>query len=186
LPPVPLDAAPGYILARSLEVNGRPVAFAFAGNPAEADGASVFLNSARLRSSLNYALIQTGQAYPLFYETLFVDLRTELAMAAQQARASGSGLWPQDASQSGVAVTQATDLEVSGVMFPKLFRRVAEYLGLGIGGMDGFLDWLAATLEQVIDLTTTNATHFDTFVSVQGDTVQLTMQPDQLVFISAK
>ena len=43
-PPVPHDAAPGYILSRSLEVNGRPVAFAYSGDAPEADGSMIFLD----------------------------------------------------------------------------------------------------------------------------------------------
>ena len=43
-PPAPVDAAPGYIISRALEVNGRPVSFAFAGQPSVADGTEVFLS----------------------------------------------------------------------------------------------------------------------------------------------
>ena len=185
-PPVPHDAAPGYILSRSLEVNGRPVAFAYGGDAPEADGSMVFLDDNRLRQSLNFALVESGNAYPLFYDTLFVSLRNELAAAAEQARLLGRGLWPNDASQSGLAVQQALDLEQNGVIFPKLFRRLSEFLSEGIGGTNEFLGWLAATLEQVLDLTTTNVTHFDNLVAVDGTIVKLLLPPERLVFISAK
>ena len=185
-PPVPHDATRGYILSRSLEVNGRPVSFVFAGETDDADGAEVFLDTEHLKTSLNYALLQSGNAYPLFYETLFADLRAELTTVAQQARNEGKGLWPQDVSQTGVTVSGPADLEEKAVIFPKLFRRLSEYLGLGIGGLDGFLAWVASTLEQVTDLTTMNTTHFDNLITVQDNVVRLTKQPDQLVFISAK
>lgn len=185
-PPVPHDAAPGYILSRSLEVNGRPVAFAFAGAAQEPDGADVFLDANRLQNSLNFALVASGNAYPLFYDTLFVSLRAVLAAAAVQARAAGRGLWPQDLSNTGLNVQTADDLEQNGVIFPKLFRRLSEFLSEGIGGLNEFLSWLEATIEQVLDLTTTNITHFDDLVTVAGNTVSLNHLPEQLVFISAK
>jgi endonuclease YncB( thermonuclease family) len=185
-PPVPHDAAPGYILSRSLEVNGRPVAFAFAGDAPEDDGDDVFLDANRLRNSLNFALVASGNAYPLFYDTLFVSLRTVLATAATQARTAGSGLWPHDLTSAGLNVQNASDLEQNGVIFPKLFRRLSEFLSQGLGGLDDFLSWLEATIEQVLDLTTTNITHFDDLVTVAANTVSLTLPPEQLVFISAK
>jgi endonuclease YncB( thermonuclease family) len=45
------DGTSGYILARSVERNGRPVAFVFAGNSSKPDGASVFLDQTLLRES---------------------------------------------------------------------------------------------------------------------------------------
>jgi endonuclease YncB( thermonuclease family) len=185
-PPVRHDGAPGYILSRSLEVHGRPVSFAFAGPSPATDGADVFLTVDWLKRSLNYKLIQSGNAYPLFYETLFVDLRNALAAAARQARAGKRGLWGQDRSQTGVAASSQGDLEREAVIFPKLFRRLSEYFAQPNGGLDGFLPWLEATREQVQDLTTTNFTHFENVVSVQDNMVHLTRLPEQLVFISAK
>jgi endonuclease YncB( thermonuclease family) len=185
-PPVAHDAAPGYILSRSLEVNGRPVAFAFGGAPPDVDGASVFLDVPLVRQSLNHALLSAGHAYPLFYDTLFVDLRREFAAAIGAARAAGLGLWPQDVSQTGLAVTGPDDLEANGVLFPKLFRRLSEYFGEGLGGLENFPTWLTATLEQVIDLSSTNVTHFDNLVDLQDSTVRLTVLPEDVVFISAK
>lgn len=185
-PPVDRDAAPGFILSRSLEVYGRPVAFAFAGQAPHDDGEDVFLDPPLLRQSLNYALVEAGHAYPLFYETLFHDLRDEFAAAASDARAAGRGLWAEDVTHDGVAVAVAEDLEEDGVIFPKLFRRLSEYLAEGLGGMDAFPDWLATDQEQVIDLDVMNSTHFDNLIEVVGSTVRMTRPPDRLVFISAK
>ena len=67
---------------------GRPVAFAFAGTPPEADGSSVFLTAARMKDSLNYKSVLEGLAYPTYYKGLFSDLRNELTQAAITARAA--------------------------------------------------------------------------------------------------
>ena len=81
-PPLQRDAATGYILSRALEAHGRPVAFAFVGEPTAADGSEVRLEVPLLRRSLNYRSLANGHAYPLFYDTLFANLRNALTTAA--------------------------------------------------------------------------------------------------------
>jgi endonuclease YncB( thermonuclease family) len=185
LPPVPTDAVPGYILSRSLETYGRPVAFAFAGNPPEDVGAQIWLQEPLLRKSVNYVSVAGGHAYPLFYDTLFADLRAVLAAAANSARTSTTGLWNQDRTQSGLDVATQDDLERDGVVFPKLFRRLTSYLEEPHTGLNAFLSWLADTQEKILDLRTTNVTHFDTIVHVEGNKVSLKREPEEIVFISA-
>jgi hypothetical protein len=186
-PPVLKDATEGFILSRSLEINGRPIAFAFTSSPPDPDGAEVFLRTSLLKRSLNYRSLAAGQAYPLFYDTLFADLRGVFTLAAATARQVGSGLWAQDRSQTGLAVISQAELEEQGVVFPKLFRRLSEFLAQQqAGGLGGFLPWLAASEEQVFDLTEGNFTHFDNVVAVEGDQVRLLRRPEELVFVSAK
>jgi endonuclease YncB( thermonuclease family) len=186
-PPVLKDATSGFILSRALEINGRPIAFAFTSAPPDPDGAAVFLRASLLKRSLNYRSLAAGQAYPLFYDTLFADLRGVLTQAAATARQAGSGLWPQDRSQTGLAVTSQAELEQQGVVLPKLFRRLSEFLAQQQpGGLAGFLPWLAASEEQVLDLTEGNFTHFDNVMALESDQVRLLRLPEQLVFVSAK
>jgi endonuclease YncB( thermonuclease family) len=186
-PPVLKDATAGFILSRALEINGRPIAFAFTSTPPAADGTEVFLGSSLLRRSLNYRSLAVGQAYPLYYDTLFADLRGVLTQAAATARQAGSGLWAQDRSQTGLAVTSQAELEQQGVVFPKLFRRLSEFFAQQQpGGLGGFLPWLAASEEQVLDLTEGNFTHFDNVVGVEDGQVRLLRLPEELVFVSAK
>ncbi len=185
-PPVPHDGTRGYILSRSLEVHGRPVAFVFAGNNPAADGSAMKLSVPLLKQSLNYQLVLNGQVYPLFYDTLFAELRDALAVAARQARKAGRGFWTQDKSQSGLKVKTQSDLETSGVIFPKLFRRLIDFLGETDGKIDKFPTWLKAKNEQVLDLDEKNFTHFDNMVSVKGGKVRLTQLPERIVFVSQK
>ena len=86
------DSAPGHILARSVEKNGRPVAFVFAGDPPVDDGSDVFFDTALLGRSYNHFALATGLAYATYYTGLFHDLREFLTTAADQARQAGSGL----------------------------------------------------------------------------------------------
>jgi len=185
-PPTIHDGARGHILSRSLEVHGRPVAFVFVGDPAAPDGTEVKLDVALLRKSLNYEMLRSGQSYPLFYDTLFADLRAEFAHVSLQAKQANLGLWGSDLSQVGVQATSIPQLESDAVIFPKLFRRLTEFFGSGNKQLSKFKGFLAATDERVLDLDTTNNTHFDTFVDVSNGQVKLNKTPDRLVFVSAK
>ncbi len=185
-PPARRDGAKGFILSRALDVHGRPVSFVFSGRPPAKDGTEIPLDVKLLRRSANYASLRAGNAYPLFYDTLFADLREALAAAAVYARGRKLGLWQQDGSTRGVAAGDPAALEKGGVTFPKLFRRLIEYFGQGGTGLDGFLPWLEASEEPVLDLTKDNVTHFDDVVRVRGSKVRLVRKPEELVFISAK
>jgi hypothetical protein len=174
-PPVERDAAPGFILSRSLEANGRPVAFAFEGAPPQPDGSEMFLDVALLEQSINFRSVAAGHAQPLFYDTLFVDLREALAAAAVAAREQELALWQADRSDDGLSVIDQADLEQDGVVFPKLFRRLTEFLTQQHGqGLAGFLSWVADKREQLLDLTVNNFTHFDNVLAVDGEEIRLT------------
>lgn len=191
-PPVERDAAPGWIIARALEVNGRPVSWAFAGPCPFADGAEVFLQPDLLKTSLNYQLLRAGQAYPLFYDTLFVDLRKTMQTATRRARTAGRGLWAQDKTNAGLVVATQTDLEQNGVVFPKLFRRLSAFLAdtapaAAAPTLADFPAWLARSEERLLDLPTVNFTGFDNVVAVGEDgALRMTRRPEEIVFISAK
>ena len=72
------------------------------------------------------------------------------------------------------------------MIFPKLFRRLTEFLTEPGSITGGFVDWLATKKEQVLDLAENNFTHFDNLVELTNAQVRLTRQPEQMVFISAK
>jgi endonuclease YncB( thermonuclease family) len=185
-PPVAHDGTRGYILSRALEAHGRPVAFAFAGEPTGADGGKATLKAALLKQSLNYKSLASGNSYPLFYDTLFASLRATFTQAAQSARAAMKGLWKDDRSTKGLAVASESDLEQRGVIFPKVFRRLTSYFDGGGSGLTNFLPWLAKTKEQVLELTTGNFTHLDNVLVVKSGKIRLTLQPEELVIVSAK
>jgi hypothetical protein len=186
-PPVPHDGTRGYILSRALEAHGRPVAFAFAGDPQANDGDRVTLRAPLLRKSLNFKSLASGNAYPLFYDTLFASLRNTFAAAASAARTAKTGLWRDDRSTRGLRVTDEAGLEQTGVIFPKVFRRLTSYFDADANNkLDGFLPWLEQTKEPVLDLTTGNFTHLDNVLSVKSGKLRMTVKPEELVIISAK
>lgn len=187
-PPVPVDGVSGAILSRALDVHGRPVSFLFVGKPPARDGKAVVLDKTLLRASLNHRMLSKGEAYPLFYDTLFKDLRDEFAHASVEARKAKKGLWPKDLSKSGAKAAAQADLEARGVIFPKLFRRLTDYFAQGNTGLAGFVDWLrshAGDNDQVME-PSGNFTHLDNVVLVKTGKVSLKYRPEELVFVSQK
>ena len=85
------------------------------------------LDVARLKQRVNYALMAEGLVYPTYYKGL--------TQAAQAARSAGVGLWQQDKTNMGVDVPALNAFSEEGIILPKLFRRIAEYLEVG-GGID--------------------------------------------------
>ena len=190
-PPVPNDGALGFILSRSLDVHGRPVSFLFSGTPPAADGAPVTISASLLKKSLNYKAVLNGFAYPLFYDTLFSDLRDILRAATAEARSTKRGLWKQDLSQTGVSVKNQDQLQTRGVIFPKLFRRLSTYFANGHVGLGAFLSTAELKQEQVQILDPaaaafTNFTHVDNILDVKNNTIKLKYKPEFLIFVSKK
>jgi hypothetical protein len=64
--------------------------------------------------------------------------------------------------------------------------RLTEYLRRQGGELSEFLSWLELTREQVLELPTTNFTHFEDVLDVQANTIRLRPRPEELVFVSAK
>jgi len=173
------DDTPGYIISREVEKNRRPVAFAFPGVPPESDGATVFLDAARVQQSANAEMLRSGLAYPTYYEGLFPDLRTVLSALVTAARQGNMGLWPQDKTNVGFVVTGLQSITQDHVILPKLFRRLVTYLEGG-GSLINFRQSIAT--EQILIISTAHATHFDTVVDVTGNTVKMTEIPENLMF----
>ena len=178
--------AGGYILSRSLEFNGRPVSFVFLGtNPPKPDGQQVFLNETLLRKSLNHQLMLLGHAYPLFYDTLFADLRVELTAAARRRARPALGVWASDPTALA-PVNDLDDIETKFTIYPKLFRRLSDYFRDGNIGLDDLPDWMVQQGEndEVWILPEMNRTHFDNVIDIQPGGIALKHQPKDLVFVS--
>lgn len=181
----------GYILSRFADKYGRAVAMAFPGaRPGGAtDGATVFLDTDELQRSVNWQLIVDGWAYPTFYSQLYVDLRRALADAAVAARAAQAHVWAVDATLSGFTLTSRQQLSDTVVILPKLFRRIAEYLSLDQPdqvNLDGFSTFLQQRADPLFTVPEGKATHLDTLVEVSGQTIKMSIPPEQIVFLEGE
>ena len=159
------------------------MSFLYAGDPPEPDGSDVILEAGRLRESFNHAALVEGLAYPTYYRGLFSDLREALTDAAAQARATGRGVFGVDDTNRGFSAERLSSITREHVILPKLFRKLSEYM-VNFDTAVGFKRTLEQSREPLLDLRTSNFTHFDTFVE-QGqdsDEIRLTRLPEELVF----
>ncbi|MCY7368879.1 MAG: hypothetical protein LH474_12090 [Chamaesiphon sp.] len=178
------DGTPGYILTRQKDINGRPVSFVFAGTPSEQDGSNIFLDSNRLKKSLNHQTLAAGNAYPTYYQGLFAELRQTLTAAATKARTKQLGLYQQDKTNSGFVLDRLAVIIDEQPILPKLFRRLSEFIaGEDPPNLAGFLTWLATRdPKPVMIISTQNFTHFDNLIEVKGQQVRLLELPENLIF----
>lgn len=175
------DGTRGYIIARAVERNHRPISFVFSGEAPENDGDYIEFYADRLAESLNYKSVEAGMAYPTYYQGLFPDLRLALTQAAGNARTANRGVWAEDKTTSGFDVPNLAAVVNDHVILPKLFRRLAEFLEGG-GSVTDFKDYLARLREPMTIVSTTHFTHFDTVIEVNGNNVRMTEPPENLVF----
>lgn len=176
------DGVPGYIISRTAEKNGRPVAFAFVGGPPKPDGNSVFLDSQLVEKSINAEMLKSGFAYPTYYKGLFSDLRNALTKIAKEARVNNLGVWKEDVTNTGFTINNFSDLTNDFVILPKLFRRLVDYLEGG-NDVSGFRSFLASNPEEILVISNSHLTHFDSVIRANGNTVHMTEQPENLMFM---
>ena len=176
------DETVGYILARSTESNRRPVAFVFAGETEERDGAEINLDESILKESYNYRLLTSGLAYPMYYNGLFSDLRLPLTSAVTFARSEGKGLWPYDRTTKGFSVSSLKAITEEVAILPKLFRRIVDYMGEG-GKIDGFKEHLQKGCEPLVRIQQVHFTRLDAIVDMRGEKVRLAEAPENLIFM---
>jgi hypothetical protein len=170
----------GFILSRMTDdLSGRPISFVFSGAINKPDGSMVRLDPAMLRRSANYKQMNDGFAYPLYYNTLFADLRIEFNRALRRAKLGGRGYWPTDRTLQGVAIQGTTQLGTIPPIWPKLWRRLQDHLRGG-GNLADFVDFLAAKNERIDILSIMEERGFQDVVRVQAGKVKLTEAPEDI------
>jgi endonuclease YncB( thermonuclease family) len=177
----PSDPSRGYILTREGDQKaGRPVCFVFVGETDKADGSAVVLQPEQVKSSVNYRLLELGMAFPLFYETLFKELRDELVVALRSAREANRGHINLDQSMKGVTYEGQDGLSSIPPIFPKLFRRLDDWNG---PTLQGFVEWLEQNDdERVHTLSDDRFIGFQDAIEVNGNSLRLLYAPEDMVF----
>ncbi len=182
------NSAPGYICSNQLGPNGRPIAFVFAGETTQADGASVFLGPDEIMESINIKQLKRGHAYPLFYDTLFDDLRERCIEVMLEAKREELGVWEADATNSGAEWTG--DVDTLAPIFPKLWRRIDKFVNDDTffdpdKPMHNLTEWIdQSSDERIVIPSQAIFTGFDNVIETTDTTVKMTVEPHDLVVIS--
>ncbi|MBL7727433.1 MAG: hypothetical protein JNM68_07110 [Dinghuibacter sp.] len=174
----------GYVLARMTDPNGRPLAYVFAGSTARTDGSDVFLDAATLGTSVNYKQMLAGFAYPMYYNTLFAVLREKFNQALNMAKQHNRGYWSVDKTLLGVSVTDKSSLATINPVWPKIWRRLEEFLE-DQNSLDTFSDWLQQKNERVILIKQADEIGLADIIKVQGKKVKMLQPPENLMVVTA-
>jgi endonuclease YncB( thermonuclease family) len=174
----------GYILTRMTDDEaGRPIALAFSGTTRKNDGATVFADGQLVRESINIRQALAGFAYPLYYNTLFAELRNEFDEAIRMAKSDKVGYWPVDRTTQGATVKNHGDLATIAPIWPKLWRRLDEYLRKN-KSLSGFVQFLSESNERIDVLNVMEQRGFQDLVEVRNSTVRLIEPPENLRIVA--
>ena len=185
----PSDEKEGYILASHIGTNGRPISFVFSGTTHKEDGSRIFLDPETMKDSINYKLLKMGLVYPLFYNSLFADLRQALASTTASARQSGLGFWTKDKTKEGVTWRGARSLEKLPPIFPKLWRRLENYTQVRdfkdrSTTLENFQEYMKMRRDRIFIVSESRFTDLDRIVEIDKDRVSLPYLPEDLIFQS--
>ncbi|EPE26215.1 nuclease [Glarea lozoyensis ATCC 20868] len=181
------DSLPGFVLSNGIDANGRLIGFVYSGNdgPGE-DGATVTVDNKLIDKSVNTKLLSDGLAFPAFYGTLPSKLRDHLVTKSKAARTAGKGILPR-ATGLPKRPAEVTDLEslTISVIWPKLSRRLVVFLKETGPGLEGFEAWLREDGvdrdDKMFRLDTKENVRFHDILTIKGDTIALTVQPEVIV-----
>ncbi|MEO7340579.1 MAG: hypothetical protein ABI073_06855 [Luteolibacter sp.] len=178
----------GYILANGLDSNGRVLAFVYAGESDTPNGTAVYLELDWMLESLNTALIRSSLVYATFYTSLPADLLGPLRGVAATARLSETKIWAAESLNTRVDLEVSTTSALEGlVIWPKLFRRLVDYLAGGNVGLAGFDDWLrvdSVHRDDRVLLPDGELGNIHDLISITpGNKIRLIFNPEDVVFL---
>jgi len=181
------NGLPGYILSSHTDKNGRPVCFVFTGDLTDADGSEIMLEAEALEKSINYQLLVEGMVYPLFYETLYKELRDKMVEAVEVARQEDIGVWKKDLSNKGLIVKPPVNLAKLEPIFPKLWRRLETFYRRSSNKtktVEQFLESLAQGDDRLFTIPDQRWIKFSTALEVSEDKLKLKYKPEEMIFRS--
>jgi hypothetical protein len=180
----------GYVLIRGLDEQGRLVGYAFRGRRPESpqDLSENEVDLDEIRNSVNWVLLRQGLAYCSFHSRMEPELRAELAEAVRYARERDRGVWPRDVTGDGLQLGTPEELRIGTVVYPRLFRRLADYVereGIDLHdridpqALEGFL---LTHDEEVFLLHEGRADEFSSLVGIDGQQVSMSRSGADILF----
>jgi endonuclease YncB( thermonuclease family) len=139
------------VLTKAADVHGRPIAYILVGDEAEAldDGDTLVVDEDLLSSTLNFQMVETGDAYCFVYTSTPLPHRQILRAVARQVRQERRGVYEQDTTSDFILRSQEEIGPNGQLIVPKLFRRCTDYLRDLEKGFDGTLpQWIESKPEE--------------------------------------
>lgn len=184
------EKLPATILAKMVEVHGRPVCYLFVGEHQELKGVrEVALTIGLLARSVNAVMAQKGLAYPTLYTSTPLSHREFFTDLAAKARKRPAGVWKSDKTRRFMLTDQDSIGPEGQLIFPKLFRRCSDYLTDKAKGFEGtFLDWLTQASDDDISeddelFVITRKTNLSKIISEKGKNITCSIDLLDIVFI---
>jgi endonuclease YncB( thermonuclease family) len=183
-----ISGSKGYILTHEVDNSqyGRPVSFLFTSENEFPDGSTVELDEKLLEQSINYKSIVKGYSYPTFYKGLSFDLRLCMTKAVQEARKKKYGIWLADKTP-GITFNNLKSITNDNVLFPKLFRRLAEHTANG-GKLSDFKSFLSRKKDDGVYILSLghHTNGLDYLIEIKGNLIGMKFNPEDLLFDGKK
>jgi len=180
------DSINGYIMTRSIDPFGRPVAFIFIGTTTKTDGSEIWLDISKLNESINAQLMAKGEVYPGYYTGLPSNLRRRLTDLAVAARAQNNGIWDIDTTMVNNQINNIADLE-NIALWPKLYRRLFKFYKEGNNNIANFDNWLraepASRDDQVWIISEAHLGNIHDVFEQSDQSIRMLYQPEDLIII---
>jgi endonuclease YncB( thermonuclease family) len=174
----------GFILANGIDPNGRVIGFAYAGdNPPKPNGKRLRLTTEFMEESANIQLLQQGLAYTTLYQTLPFELIQHARELTQKAREKKLGVFgAEDVGLSTSAkIANLVALEKL-VMFPKLFRRLADFFFTTGDSLSEFDEWVReeAKRDDQLILPSGEVGNLHDVYTIENGRLQLNFNPEDI------
>jgi hypothetical protein len=184
------DRARGYVLVRGVDRQGRLVGYAFRGRRPEPyhDLSEHEVDLEEILNSINWTPLRQGLAYCSFHSRMEADLRDVLADAASYAQDRDRGIWPRDVTAEGLQLGTPEEFRIGTVIYPRLFRRLADYLEREGVDLHDQIDpralpgFLRTHDEEVFLLPEERSAEFSSLVTIDGRQVSMDFSEADILF----
>jgi endonuclease YncB( thermonuclease family) len=174
------DNTNGFIATQGLDIYDRPISLVFAGAAPFNDGAEVSLSALPMSDCVNLKLAKLGLVYPTFYSTMENDLLDLFTATTKEARANRVGLWALDKT-SRFTLWNTSTIRDDVVILPKLFRRLTTFFQ-DRSDYAELADYLKQKSDKVMIRSTGQKADLADLLSIRGQTIEFSTQPEELIF----
>ncbi len=183
----------GAILSRAAETNGRPVSYVLLDRDTRGlqDGKRFLVSDNLLKRTLNYGLLESGEAYFTVYSSQPDTQRKLLRSVALAARNAKRGVWQTDATSNFILANQASIGPNGALVLPKIFRRATDYLrdknsGKFSGTLPEWIQWVTKNghfQDDLVRLANNSVVNLSELLTQTGDNVKFGADILDIVFI---